>query len=260
MAPIEETNENTLSASTLLIETMCSSSVGDRRLELAAGETIHQAGQVPEHVYVIHSGQVRVYQEREPGSARLLEILGPGDWFGASALAGAQVYGTVARAQSASVVQAINVAALHKRLLERPEALSELVRQLSNKLRVANEQAGSLVFDDCNSRLIRTLIQFSQSAAASRNSDGVTLKITHQQLAQAVGAARETVSLALTQFRHMKLLETGRNQLFFKPEALEEFYRRTPSAAGCLNTPGSVEVAPSPIQVPDVAWSTADVG
>ena len=52
------------------------------------------------------------------------------------------------------------------------------------------------------------------------------LRITHQQLAQAVGAARETISLALTQLRQQKLLRTGRNQLFFNPEVLEKFSRR----------------------------------
>ena len=48
----------------------------------------------------------------------------------------------------------------------------------------------------------------------------MVLRITHQQLAQAVGAARETISLALTQLRQRELLRTGRNQLFFNPDVL----------------------------------------
>ena len=54
----------------------------------------------------------------------------------------------------------------------------------------------------------------------------MVLRITHQQLAQAVGVARETVSLALTQLRQRNLLRTGRNQLFFNPDVLEKFSRR----------------------------------
>jgi hypothetical protein len=49
----------------------------------------------------------------------------------------------------------------------------------------------------------------------------VVLNITHSQLAQAVGAARETISLALTQLRHQNLVRTGRNQLFFNPDTLK---------------------------------------
>jgi CRP-like cAMP-binding protein len=37
----------------------------------------------------------------------------------------------------------------------------------------------------------------------------VILWMTHEQLAQAVGAARETVSLALTQLRQANVLRTG---------------------------------------------------
>ena len=90
----------------------------------------------------------------------------------------------------------------------------------------AREDAACLVFDDCNQRLIKTLLQFSRTAAATPHPEGVVLRITHQQLAQAVGAARETVSLALTQLRQQNLLRTGRNQLFFNPEVLEKFSRR----------------------------------
>jgi CRP-like cAMP-binding protein len=47
------------------------------------------------------------------------------------------------------------------------------------------------------------------------------LRITHKQLAQAVGAARETISVCLTELRLKNLIRTGRNQLIFDPEQLQ---------------------------------------
>jgi CRP/FNR family transcriptional regulator, cyclic AMP receptor protein len=116
-------------------------------------------------------------------------------------------------------------------LSQTPAVATEWVGRLAGKLVAAREDAACLVFDDCNQRLIKTLLQFSRSAAATAHPEGVVLRITHQQLAQAVGAARETISLALTQLRQQKLLRTGRNQLFFNPDVLDKFSRREAALA-----------------------------
>ena len=197
-----------------------------RLVEATTGAVLVEANDPARSVYFIHTGQVRIYQTGPENSARLLEILGPGDWFGVPALAGADAYGVRAVAVSAvtlSEVPAENWLAL---LSQQPGVATQWVARLAGKLVQAREDAACLVFDDCNQRLIKTLLAFSRSAAATAHPEGVVLRITHQQLAQAVGAARETVSLALTQLRQQKLLRTGRNQLFFNPQVLEKFSRR----------------------------------
>src|SRR5205814_5594537 len=115
-------------------------------------------------------------------------------------------------------------------LKRHPEALVELNRQLASKVQSARDEAASLIYQDCNDRLIHTLVRFSESAAAAPHDDGVVLRITHQQLAQAVGVARETISLALTQLRRQNVLRTGRNQLFFNPDVLRTFGQRHPAS------------------------------
>ena len=91
-----------------------------------------------------------------------------------------------------------------------PDALIEFNRQLASRLGAAWEDAAELTFHDTNARLINMLLRFSRSAASTQHDDGVVLNITHSQLAQAVGAARETISLALTQLRQQNLVRTGR--------------------------------------------------
>ena len=121
----------------------------------------------------------------------------------------------------------------HAALASTPEVAAEVIGQLARKLQAAHEDAGRLVFDDCNERLVKTLLRFSHSAAATRRDESgeVTLRITHQQLAQAVGAARETISLALTHLRQRDLLRTGRNQLFFNPDVLRQVCKTATSTA-----------------------------
>src|SRR5439155_25198242 len=149
--------------------------------------------------------------------------LGPGDWFGVAALAKAEKHGLRAVVVNAAMLSEARAERIYEVVAHNPEAALELSRQLAAKVQSAHDEAANLIFQDCNDRLIQTLIRFSHSAAATPTDEGVVLRITHHQLAQAVGVARETVSLALTQLRHRNLLRTGRNQLTFNPEALKQF-------------------------------------
>jgi CRP/FNR family transcriptional regulator, cyclic AMP receptor protein len=197
--------------------------LGGRRQTVPAGTILHEPGSRARSVYFVHSGQVRVHQIGPDQSARLVEILGPGEWFGSAALAGDPENESRATAVGQTNLTEVPADRVIAALERNPLAAVELVKQLAKRVLAAREDAARLVFDDCNERLIKTLLRFSISAAASPRETGIVLRITHQQLAQAVGVARETVSLALTQLRHQNLLRTGRNQLFFDPEALRRF-------------------------------------
>ena len=208
-----------------LSELLLSPSLGARRMTVPVGRVLYESAMAASAVYFVHRGQIRTYRIDESSNGRLLEILGPDDWCGEAALARHPQYGEQAVAVVASVVTEVPADRLLAVLAQQPKAAVEMVRQLAAKLTAARSDAAGLVFDDCHARLLKTLVRFSGSAAATPHPDGVQLRITHQQLAQAVGVARETVSLALTQLRQKQLLRTGRNQLTFNPENLRAFER-----------------------------------
>jgi CRP/FNR family cyclic AMP-dependent transcriptional regulator len=193
------------------------------RLAIESPQIIYDSGSPAETIYFIESGQVRLYQIGPEGAERLSDILGSGAWFGTAALTDQPIYGSRAQAVSSSTIWAIERDRLLDWLPRQPEAMRDLLRQLAGRLKSAQAAAARLVFDDCNVRLVRTLLEFSKTAAAIPSDQGVVLRITHQELADAVGAARETISLALTQLRRQNLLRTGRNRLTFNPQALRNF-------------------------------------
>ena len=199
------------------------SSLDARRINVTSGTVIYEPDAPAAHVHLIHRGQVRIYQIGENGANRLCEILGTDDWFGVAALARAESCGARAVAVGPTVLTEVKADRLLHSLARRPESLVELSRQLAQRLQSAREESAELMFRDTNQRLINALVRFARSAASTQREDGVVLNITHSQLAQAVGAARETISLALTQLRHQNLVRTGRNQLFFNPKALSQF-------------------------------------
>jgi CRP/FNR family transcriptional regulator len=227
-------NPSSTTAASLFNELVANPALGARRMSVAPGTVLYEPHTPADNLYFIHRGQIRTYHVGDEHYGRLIDILGPEAWFGEASLAKQTNYGEQAIAVAPSVVSEISAERFLGLLVQQPRAAVEVFRQLAGKLTAAREDAAGLVFDDCNSRLLKALVRFSRSAAASQHGDGVVLRITHEQLAQAIGVARETVSLALTQLRQQNLLRTGRNQLMFNPEALRNFTlsRRKHAKAG----------------------------
>lgn len=210
--------------------TFADPAVGGRQIEYTSGAVVFEQGSEATYVYFILRGQVRLYQEGPDGASRLLEILGPGQWFGSSALSESRKSHAKAVVIGKTSLTQIPVNGVLDAVARSPEAAVQLIKQLANGVQAAREDAARLVFNDCNERLVKTLVRFSRSAAATPHDDGVVLHITHEQLAQAVGVARETVSLALTEMRLKNLVRTGRNQLTFNPDAIGQFVQRNGTA------------------------------
>jgi CRP/FNR family transcriptional regulator len=194
--------------------------LGARRRAAETGAVFHETGAAATDVFAIDQGEVRLYQPTFDGSLRLLEILGPGDWFGTEAVGRLERYNCQAKAHSSASVFVLPASRLLNELINRPDVCLEIIQQLVARLNVATEEARGLAFDDCRQRLVKALLKFSRSAAATISGNSVVLRMTHEQLAQAVGAARETVSLTLTDLRNENVLRTGRNRLVFNPQTL----------------------------------------
>jgi len=192
-----------------------------RRLELLEGQVVHEPCDAAGAFYFIESGEIRLYDAGHNGAARLLEILGPNEWFGSEALASLPVYNERAVAVRCSVVWAVPAKDLRDAIEHHGELAWPLIQTVALRLQQAWSNGSLLAFDDCRLRLIKTLLRFSGTPAAHRDGAEVVLRMTHAQLAQAVGAARETISACLAELRQQNIIQTGRNQLKFNPEALE---------------------------------------
>ena len=213
--------------SSIFSDLLANPSLGARRMSIVPGTVLYDPHTPAKNLYFIHRGQIRTYHLGDDGAGRLIDILGVDAWFGEASLAKQSTYGEQAAAVVPSVVSEISAERFLSAVAQNPKAAAELYRQLAQKLTAAREESAELIFDDCHNRLLKALVRFSKSAAAQPHGDGVVLRITHEQLAQAIGVARETVSLALTQLRQQNLLRTGRNQLMFNPDSIKACFRST---------------------------------
>ena len=148
-----------------VVATFADPSVGGQQVELTSGSVVFEQGADASHVYFIQCGQIRLYQVGPDGAGRLLEILGPGQWFGSAALSESRTTHAKAVVIGKTVLTQTPVAELLEAVARSPQAAAQLIKQLANGVQSAREDAARLVFDDCNERLVKTLVRFSRSAA-----------------------------------------------------------------------------------------------
>jgi CRP-like cAMP-binding protein len=87
-------------------------------------------------------------------------------------------------------------------LTGRPEVAEALLQALAQRLRRANEAMADLVFSDVPGRVAKALLDLADKFGQPQP-DGSTLvahDLTQEELAQLVGASRETVNKSLADF------------------------------------------------------------
>lgn len=160
-------------------------------LSLPAGSLIISQGDAPDAMYLLLDGRLKVFLSNEEGREVILDFLDPGDAFGELALLDDEE-------RSASVVTLgpVKLALLpraHFRscLDESREMSSALLMLLARRLRRLTGQVGSLALEDVYSRIRNVLLNKSVE-----NGDGklVTSELTHQDIANMIGASREMVT------------------------------------------------------------------
>ena len=105
-------------------------------------------------------------------------------------------------AMEASDVYAVENATFEAYLLARPERLTGFMQRISEQVSDALTLLDDFRGRDVASRLARVLVKFSQQYGVPTDRGvRIDLPVTHQDLANMIGTARETVSRNMARFR-----------------------------------------------------------
>lgn len=170
-------------------------------VEFPRGHVVFNEGEPGDRLYIILSGKVKVGRRSPDGRENLQMIMGPSDMFGELS-----VFDPGPRISSATTVTEVRAVtmdrdALRSWIADRPQIAEQLLRVLARRLRRTNNNLADLIFTDVPGRVAKQLLQLAQrfgtqEAGAVR----VTHDLTQEEIAQLVGASRETVNKALADF------------------------------------------------------------
>ena len=170
-------------------------------VKLRKGQSLFKEGDDGDHLYVVSSGKVKLGTKSVDGRENLLMILGPGDMFGELSLFDSGPRTATAIAVTDSKVLALGQDKVIPWVREHPEVSLQLLARLASRLRRTNEVVGDLVFSDVPGRVAKALIDLGVKFGDKRT-EGLFVNhdLTQEELAQLVGASRETVNKALADF------------------------------------------------------------
>jgi CRP/FNR family cyclic AMP-dependent transcriptional regulator len=183
---------------------------------------IFAEGELGDRLYIIVSGKVKIGRKSPDGRENLLAVFGPSDMFGELS-----IFDPGPRTSTATTVtevQAVTMdrTALREWIAKRPEIAEQLLRVIARRLRRTNNMLADLIFTDVPGRVAKALLQLAHDFGTQ---EGGMLRVTHdltqEEIAQLVGASRETVNKALADFAQRGWLRLeGKSVLILEPQRL----------------------------------------
>lgn len=180
------------------------------------GEALFWEGDPCERIFIVKSGRVKVFRTASSGREQILEILNPGDTCACNP--GASSWTCSMNAQALSTCSAW--------FLSRDDYI-RLVKSHSNLTHAINAlfahrlcQFSSLIVDvslnEVKKRLIKFLLDMSTQDESSHKQEVLPINFTREEIAQRIGAARETVVRHLYQLKRAKLIDIKPQQIVIR--------------------------------------------
>ena len=180
-----------------------------REQKFAKGSIIVSEGDPGDALYVVRSGEVKVVLIGEDGREVILNVLGVGEHFGELSLIDGRPRSAHVVATHPSGLLVLRRSDFRRQVDQSPAVAWGLMTELSHRLRQADGTIGSLVLLDVPGRVAKVLLEHATPGEPAP----LVKQITHQTIAQMIGASRETVSRAMAEFQEKGMIAVQRRQV-----------------------------------------------
>ena len=167
------------------------------------GDVVFHEGAMPQGVYVVCTGKVKVYKSSRTGQQLTTRVESPGDLLGhVTLLANDGPYTGTGEALDASVVCMVDTRTFYDFLAKFPVASAALLRELARDVRRGENKARDIAFKPARGRLADTLLRMMQS----RKPFPIVAGIKRRDLAEMAGLTIETTVRLLKDFEEREVL------------------------------------------------------
>jgi CRP/FNR family transcriptional regulator, nitrogen oxide reductase regulator len=182
-------------------------------LSWAAGDPLFFAGELADHLYVLAAGQAKLSQPRPGGQELVVDLLTPGDLFGALSILGQPAYPETAWALTTTCALRIDAQSFREMLAEHPQVALRVLDDVAGRLAQARSDVGQQSTSTVAQRVATTLLRLADKLGQERSHNRGTLlqlPLSRADLAAMVGSTAESVSRVMSRLRKDGIIDSGR--------------------------------------------------
>jgi len=185
------------------------------------GDYVFIADQSDRSVYIMLTGRVKISRISQLGNELIQWFCLPGDIFGVSGENNLsnKVY---AQAITDCIILKIKKIEFNELMLELPRVSLLVIDQLSSRIHALGDMVLYMASDNANLRFVK-LMQYMSHNYGQAKEDGIYIDIptTHQDIADMIGACRQTVSGIISEFKRAGIIDINRSGMHIhQPEQL----------------------------------------
>jgi CRP/FNR family transcriptional regulator len=189
----------------------------------SAGEIVFGEGEPCLGMYVVESGQIRIFKSSSGGREHVLSVDGPGSSVAELPVFDGGSYPASAAAVDDATLLFVSKQDFHALCLAHPQVALKVLRVVGARLRRLVGIIEELSFTTVRHRLASFLLKLAQREG-KRTAEGIQLALpaSNQELASQIGTVRELVSRNLSRLQAEGVLQLdGRHVLILDLKGLE---------------------------------------
>lgn len=149
-------------------------------------------------IYMLKEGKVKISRVSEDGKKMTLQLIGPGEIFGESAILGQEKRENIAEVVEDAVICSINRTMFQELLANNPKMNLSINKFIGLRIRKIQAHVEDLVFKDAKERVVAFLERYTKTFG-KKMIDGWMVRpfLTHQEIADLTATSRQTVNSIL---------------------------------------------------------------
>jgi CRP/FNR family cyclic AMP-dependent transcriptional regulator len=191
------------------------------------GTVLFREGQDAQGIFILCYGRAKLSTSPADGKTIILRIAEAGEVLGLNSAMASRPYDLTAKSMDPTQANFISTGDFTHFLSQHGEAAVRVAQQLSENYHSACQEIRQLgISGSASEKMARLLLEWSAQHGGHGSKDAdvrLTMDLTHEEIAQLIGASRETVTRTFGDFKRKKLIEVeGVTVILRNKNALEK--------------------------------------